>query len=56
MTIVSPPMMSQLFGRFSAPTSPVQLPGAAFLAAALLASGSWTVYWASTREPAPSPA
>ncbi len=50
--IVSPPMMSQLFGRFSAPSAPIHLPGAAFLAAAVLAVASLALYWGSTREPA----
>ena len=49
--IVSPPMMSHLFGRFSAPTAPVHLPGAAFLASALLATSSLAIYWSATREP-----
>jgi MFS transporter, DHA1 family, tetracycline resistance protein len=49
--IVSPPMMSHLFGRFSAPNAPVHLPGAAFLASALLAISSLVLYWGSTQEP-----
>ncbi len=39
-SIVGPPLMTQLFGTFSADTAPVRLPGAAFLCAALLAIGS----------------
>lgn len=35
-SIIGPPVMTQLFGAFSAPQAPVHLPGAAFLAAALL--------------------
>ena len=49
--IVGPPLMTQLFGRFSSPTAAVHLPGAAFVAAALLAGSSGLLYWASTREP-----
>jgi DHA1 family tetracycline resistance protein-like MFS transporter len=47
-SIVGPPLMSQLFSRFASPAAPVQIPGAAFLAAALLATVSWIVYWRST--------
>jgi DHA1 family tetracycline resistance protein-like MFS transporter len=50
--IVGPLLMTQLFGRFTAPDAPAQVPGAAFLAASLL---SWTclgVYWSATRVPA----
>jgi MFS transporter, DHA1 family, tetracycline resistance protein len=49
-SIVGPPLMSQLFGRFSSPGAPVYLPGAAFVAAAALSLGSLAVYWRSTRE------
>ena len=48
--IVGPPLMSQLFGRFTAPDALVHLPGAAFLAAALLTAVCWVIYWAATRE------
>src|SRR5688572_8160109 len=50
-SIVGPPLMAQLFGRFSAPDAPVHLPGAAFIAAALLAMASLVIYWLATREP-----
>jgi DHA1 family tetracycline resistance protein-like MFS transporter len=50
-SIVGPPLMAQLFGRFSAPDAPVHLPGAAFIAAALLAMASLIIYWLATREP-----
>jgi DHA1 family tetracycline resistance protein-like MFS transporter len=49
-SIVGPPLMTQLFGRFASPTAPVHLPGAAFLAAALLAAAALTVYWLVTRD------
>ena len=50
--IAGPLLMSQLFGRFTSPTAPAHVPGAAFLAASLL---TWTclgVYWSATRAPA----
>ncbi len=50
--IVGPPFMTQLFGRFSGPDAPVRLPGAAFLAAALLAGACLVIYRAATREAA----
>jgi MFS transporter, DHA1 family, tetracycline resistance protein len=49
-SIVGPPFMAQLFGRLSAPDSPVHLPGAAFIAATLLAMSSLVIYWLATRE------
>jgi DHA1 family tetracycline resistance protein-like MFS transporter len=49
-SIVGPPLMTQLFGRFAAPTARLHLPGAAFLAAALLTTACLGIYWASTRE------
>ena len=51
-SIAGPPLMTQLFGHFSAPTAPVHLPGAAFFAAAALATASWAVYWVVTRPQA----
>lgn len=48
-SILGPPLMAQLFGRFAAPEAPLHLPGAAFVAAALLATASWVIYWAVTR-------
>jgi DHA1 family tetracycline resistance protein-like MFS transporter len=48
--ILGPPLMSQLFGRFSAADAPVHLPGAAFLAASLIALLCFTLYWVSTRR------
>jgi DHA1 family tetracycline resistance protein-like MFS transporter len=55
-SIVGPPLMTQLFSRFSAPDAPVHFPGAAFLAAAILAATCLTVYWAATRETVAEPA
>lgn len=54
-SIAGPPLMSQLFGRFTAPGAPVHLPGAAFLAAGALAAACFVLYRAATRE-APSAA
>jgi len=53
--IIGPPIMTHLFARFSAPESSVHLPGAAFLAAAVLALGSLAIFWLSTRQPAAEP-
>lgn len=49
-SIIGPPLMAQLFGRFSAPDAPIHVPGAAFFTAAILALGSFVIYWAVTRE------
>ncbi len=49
-SILGPPLMSQLFGHFSAPTAPVHLPGAAFFAAAGLTAAGYAIYWSVTRE------
>jgi DHA1 family tetracycline resistance protein-like MFS transporter len=53
--IIGPPIMSHLFARFTSPESSVQIPGAAFLAAAVLALGSLVMFWLSTREAATEP-
>lgn len=50
--IIGPPIMTHLFARFTAPESTVHVPGAAFLAAAVLALGCLLIFWISTREPA----
>ena len=52
--IAGPLLMSQLFGRFTAPTAPAQVPGAAFLAASLLAWICLGVFWSATRAPVPA--
>jgi DHA1 family tetracycline resistance protein-like MFS transporter len=49
-SIAGPPLMTQLFSRFSGPGAPVHLPGAAFLASTLLALASLAIYWAATRD------
>jgi DHA1 family tetracycline resistance protein-like MFS transporter len=54
-SIVGPPLMTQVFGRFSAPSAPVHVPGAAFLVAAGLGMVSFVIYWASTRVSAARP-
>jgi DHA1 family tetracycline resistance protein-like MFS transporter len=48
--IVGPPLMSQIFGRFSGPAAPFHLPGAAFVTSAILAATCWVTYWRATRE------
>lgn len=49
-SIVGPPLMSQLFARFSGPDAPLHLPGAAFLAAAILAWCCFGIYRFAARE------
>jgi DHA1 family tetracycline resistance protein-like MFS transporter len=49
-TIVGPPVMSQLFGYFSSPGAAFHVPGAAFIAASVLAATSLTLFWGATRE------
>lgn len=47
-SILGPPVMSQLFGRFSSADAPVHLPGAAFLAAAVCALVCLAIYLRAT--------
>jgi MFS transporter, DHA1 family, tetracycline resistance protein len=54
-SIVGPPLLSQIFGRFSAAEAAVRVPGAAFLTAAALAATCFTIYWFATREPVARP-
>ena len=54
-SIAGPPLMTQLFGRFSAAGARVHLPGAAFFAAAALATCSLAIYWVVSRQPAGRP-
>jgi DHA1 family tetracycline resistance protein-like MFS transporter len=59
--IVGPPLMTQVFGYFSRPDAAVHLPGAAFLAAALLTAGCGTLFahalrLASRQTPVRAPA
>jgi DHA1 family tetracycline resistance protein-like MFS transporter len=49
-SIVGPPLMTQLFGRFTALDAPVHFPGVAFVAAAVLTASCFVIYWAATRE------
>ena len=50
-SIAGPPLMSQIFGYFSAPESPLHFPGAAFLTSALLATAALAIYAGATRDP-----
>ena len=49
-SIVGPPLMTQLFGRFTGPSAPLHLPGAAFLTASLLTAVCFLIYQATTRR------
>jgi DHA1 family tetracycline resistance protein-like MFS transporter len=53
--ILGPPLMTQLFARFTAPDAAVHVPGAAFLAAGVLALSCLLIFWLSTRVPAAEP-
>jgi MFS transporter, DHA1 family, tetracycline resistance protein len=53
--IAGPLLMTQLFGRFTAPDAPAHIPGAAFLTASLLTWICLGLYWSATRAPAESP-
>jgi len=50
-SILGPPLMTQIFGRFSAERAPIQLPGAAFVTSALLAATCFITYLRATRPP-----
>ncbi|HEX9311046.1 MAG TPA: TCR/Tet family MFS transporter [Gemmatimonadaceae bacterium] len=54
--ILGPPLMSHLFARFTAPDSTFHVPGAPFLAAAMLALGCLLIFWRSTQVPSAEPA
>lgn len=54
-SIVGPPFMSHVFERFTAPNAPVHLPGASFIASAILAAICWVTYWWTSREPKAAP-
>jgi len=54
-SIVGPPLMTQLLGYFSSPQAPVQVPGAAFLASAVLSMGCILLF-ARTLRPHGAPA
>ena len=49
-SIVGPPFMSHVFERFTAANAPIRLPGASFIAAAILAVICWVTYWWNSRE------
>jgi MFS transporter, DHA1 family, tetracycline resistance protein len=49
-SIVGPPLMTQVFGYFSAPTAPLYLPGAAFLTAAALTLGCAVLFVRALRR------
>jgi DHA1 family tetracycline resistance protein-like MFS transporter len=51
-SIVGPPLMSQIFGRFSAVDAPLRFPGASFLTSTVLAAACLAIYWAATRPAA----
>ena len=52
-SIVGPPLMTQVFGYFSAPAAPVYFPGAAFVTAAVLTVGCALMFAKSMRLAAP---
>jgi len=54
--IIGPPLMAYLFARFSAPDASMHLPGAAFIASAVLAVGCLVIFLISTRENVVEPA
>ena len=55
-TIIGPPLMTEIFSRFSDPAAPVYFPGAAFLAAAALTLGcAWLFLRALRLTPQPHP-
>jgi DHA1 family tetracycline resistance protein-like MFS transporter len=54
-SIVGPPLMTGVFGHFSARSAAVYFPGAAFLTAALLTAGSAVLLARALRGLAPRP-
>jgi DHA1 family tetracycline resistance protein-like MFS transporter len=53
-SIVGPPLMTQVFGYFSAPAAPVYFPGAAFLTAAALTAGCAALFVKALRLAPPT--
>ncbi|MBS0379901.1 MAG: TCR/Tet family MFS transporter [Proteobacteria bacterium] len=53
--ILGPPLMTQIFGAFSGPRAPLNFPGAAFAAAAVLTVGSAMLFTRALRQPLPAP-
>jgi DHA1 family tetracycline resistance protein-like MFS transporter len=49
-TIMGPPLMTQLFGYFSAEEAPLHLPGAAFFLAWMLSAASLVVFRRAVRK------
>jgi MFS transporter, DHA1 family, tetracycline resistance protein len=54
-SILGPPLMTQLFGRFADPHAALHLPGAAFVAAGVLAATAGVIYSFVTRARAAPP-
>jgi DHA1 family tetracycline resistance protein-like MFS transporter len=53
-SIVGPPLLSHLFSYFTGPSAPIQVPGAAFFASAVLALAALAIYWTVTRQVSPA--
>jgi len=51
-SFIAPPVMTQLFRRFTAADAPVHFPGAAFVLAAALVGGSMALLWKATQTDA----
>ncbi len=51
-SIIAPPLMTQMFRRFTANDAAVHFPGAPFLLASALALGAMAVFWKSARSQA----
>ncbi len=55
-SIIGPPIMANLFARFSGPEASPHLPGAAFIAAGFLAALCFVIYWNAVRRQSQEPA
>ncbi len=49
-SIIAPPLMTQMFRRFTAESAAIQFPGAPFLLASALALGAMAIFWRATRN------
>jgi DHA1 family tetracycline resistance protein-like MFS transporter len=49
-SIIAPPLMTQMFRRFTAQAAPIRFPGAPFLLASLLAVSAMVIFWRATRS------
>ncbi len=49
-TIIAPPLLTQLFGYFSADTAPIYFPGAPFVAAAIVTALAMLLFWRATQR------